>query len=84
VRVGRSASICGPAREVECLWILWTVWTSPPCTTKAQKEEPTCEAAAPAYVGSGKGNGLRLPFLCVQVIGGPGSDVNPHPSEPFE
>jgi hypothetical protein len=51
---------------------------------KAQKEEPTCEAAAPAYVGSGKGNGLRLPFLCVQVIGGPGSDVNPHPSEPFE
>jgi len=51
---------------------------------KAQKEEPTCEAAAPAYVGSGKGNGLRLPFLCVQVIGGRGREVEPHPSEPFE
>ena len=51
---------------------------------KAQKEEPTCEAAAPAYVGSGKGNGLRLPFLCVQVIGCLGWEVEPHPSEPFE
>jgi hypothetical protein len=49
-----------------------------------KKEEPTCEAAAPAYVGSGKGNGLRLPFLCVQVIGCPGWGVEPHPSEPFE
>ena len=53
-------------------------------TRKAQKEEPTCEAAAPAYVGSGKGNGLRLPFLCVQVIGARRREVEPHPSEPFE
>ena len=51
---------------------------------KSAKKEPTCEAAAPAYVGSGKGNGLRLPFLCVQVIGGCGPEVEPHPSEPFE
>jgi hypothetical protein len=51
---------------------------------RAQKEEPTCEAAAPAYVGSVKGKGLRLPFLCVQVIGHGARKVEPHPSEPFE
>ena len=27
---------------------------------------------------------LRLPFLCVQVIGCPKWEVEPHPSEPFE
>jgi hypothetical protein len=85
VRVDRSASICAPVREVECLWILWTVWTSALRTRKKRKKiEPTCEAAAPAYVGSVKGKGLRLPFLCVQVIGHGARKVEPHPSEPFE
>jgi hypothetical protein len=31
-----------------------------------------------------RGKGLRLPFLCVQVIGRCGAEVEPHPSEPFE
>ena len=31
-----------------------------------------------------QGKGLRLPFLCVQVIGGWVVEVEPHPSEPFE
>ena len=31
-----------------------------------------------------QGKGLRLPFLCVQVIGRLGREVEPHPSEPFE
>ena len=51
---------------------------------KTHKKEPTCEAAAPAYVGSGKEKGLRLPFLCMHVIGGCVAEVEPHPSEPFE
>jgi len=75
VRVDRSASICAPAREVECLWILWTVWTIASATRKSAKKEPTCEAAAPAYVGSCEEKGLRLPFLCVQVIGRCGAEV---------
>ena len=31
-----------------------------------------------------QGKGLRLPFLCKQVIGRLGREVEPHPSEPFE
>jgi hypothetical protein len=31
-----------------------------------------------------QGKGLRLPFLCMHVIGGCAAEVEPHPSEPFE
>jgi hypothetical protein len=51
---------------------------------KEHKEEPTGEAAAPASVGSAGGNGLRLPFLCEQVIGRRAPRVDTHPSEPIE
>jgi hypothetical protein len=83
------ASIRDRAREVERLWILWKVWTNRLARRtgepkKAQKKEPTGEAAAPASVGSAGGNGLRLPFLCEQVIGCRAPQVEPHPSEPIE
>ena len=31
-----------------------------------------------------QGKGLRLPFLCMHVIGGCVAEVEPHPSELFE
>jgi hypothetical protein len=61
VRVDRSASICAPDRESERLWILWTVWTIALDARKGAKKEPTCEAAAPAYVGSCKEKGCGSP-----------------------
>jgi hypothetical protein len=84
VRVDRSASICAPVREVECLWILWTVWTSAPCAEKKRKKRADVRGCGSRVRRLWQGKGLRLPFLCVQVIGGCAAEVEPHPSEPFE
>ena len=81
---GRSASICPLDREVERLWILWTVWRKRPATSKkAQKKSRRARLRLPRPSAL-EGKGLRLPFLCVQMIGRFAPEVEPHPSEPFE
>jgi hypothetical protein len=84
VRVGRSASICAPDRESERLWILWTVWTIALETRKNPKKRADVRGCGSRVRRLWQGKGLRLPFLCVQVIGCPAREVEPHPSEPFE
>ena len=80
----RSASICAPDRESERLWILWTLWTISPETRKKRKKRADVRGCGSRVRRLWQGKGLRLPFLCVQVIGCLGWEVEPHPSEPFE
>ena len=82
------ASIGDAAREVERLWILWTLWKIAPAAdgpapkkSKKRADGRGCGSRVRRLSG---GNGLRLPFLCVRVIGRFGREVETHPSEPFE
>ena len=82
------ASIGDAAREVERLWILWTLWKIAPAAdgpapkkSKKRADGRGCGSRVRRLSG---GNGLRLPFLCEKGIGRFAPEVETHPSEPFE
>jgi hypothetical protein len=54
------------------------------CTEKERKKRADVRGCGSRVRRLWQGKGLRLPFLCVHMIGGSGWKVKPHPSEPFE